>query len=154
MRTNSSPDPRKPARRFAGVLIAVVVVASSAGGGCECFQPFDEPGLDTPNPPDSARLSGCVEPSDWLGKSCAVLCTSIYHVNDYPGRCVEDGCASAVAGYRIWDACYFDRPPEAIFPLELDCGDVLDESLLTDYHYISCCCEQYEATSDSGSESG
>lgn len=113
--------------------------------------PLDEPGLDAGPHPASASLGGCAEPSLWLDKSCDMLCTGGL---TYPARCVEDGCASTVVGYRIWDACWYDAPSEAVFPLELGCGDVLDESLLSDYHYISCCCEEYETTSDSGSESG
>jgi hypothetical protein len=73
-----------------------------------------------------------------------MLCASEEEAN-YPRMCVEDGCPGTVVAYRIWDACYYDKPAEEAFPLDLGCTDILDESLATDYFAIACCCEEYES---------
>jgi hypothetical protein len=64
---------------------------------------------------------------------------------NYPKTCVEEGCLGAVVAYRIWDACYYGKPAEEAFLLDLGCADILDESLAADYFVISCCCEEYES---------
>jgi hypothetical protein len=125
-------------------------VSSGLGGGCECFMPTEELD-DGPGPPQPPHLDACFEPSDWAGKSCDMLCMG--GDSPFSSRCVEGGCPSVVVGYRVWDACYYDKPPEEIFPLDLGCSDIIDESLADEYHYISCCCEEYEMASDSSMES-
>lgn len=113
---------------------------------CETFMPGPEAdGDDAPKPPGPPSLSGCGEPEVWRGESCASLCDNADSY--YPSRCSESGCSTTVAGYRMWEACAYDTPASGLFPLDLSCTDILDESLLDDYYYIACCCEEYDDTS-------